>query len=349
MNKFFWKDRKVFITGHTGFKGGWISLWLNSMGAKIYGYAREPNTNPNFFSVANLSSIFEESFLGEINDIENLSESLNKCKPSIIFHMAAQPIVKDSYLHPVETYETNVMGTVNILEAARNSESVKVIINITSDKCYENKEWIWPYRENDRLGGKDPYSNSKACAELITNSYKLSFLDQKGIGIASVRAGNVIGGGDWSKDRLIPDFFRALKNSEILNIRSPNSIRPWQYVLEPISGYILLAEKLTNNISTYSGGWNFGPKSSDFWPVSAVIKFLAKKEDKLKWHFNEKVEFHEARILKLDSTKAREELNWKSKWNVEKALLKTLQWHEAFEKEYDMKKFSLKQIEDYLD
>ena len=348
MNKIFWKDRKVFITGHTGFKGGWISLWLHSMGAKVYGFAREPNTNPNFFHVTMLSSIFEESFIGEIDDFDYLSASLKECKPSIMFHMAAQPIVKDSYLDPVETYRTNVMGTVNILEAARNSESLKVIVNVTSDKCYENKEWIWPYRENDRLGGKDPYSNSKACAELITKSYQYSFLENKGIGIASVRAGNVIGGGDWSKDRLIPDFLRSLNNSEVLDIRSPNSIRPWQYVLEPISGYIKLAEKLKNNIHKYSGGWNFGPKYSDSWSVSSVVEFLAKKKDKLKWHVNEKNQFPEARILKLDSTKAREVLNWSSKWNVEEALLKTLEWHDAFESKYDMKEFSLNQIQDYL-
>ncbi len=344
----FWKNRSVFITGHTGFKGGWISLWLHLMGAKVYGYSRNPSTNPNFYKITNLESVFEKSFIGEINDFDYLSEALNKSNPSLIFHMAAQPLVRDSYENPIETYNTNVMGTVNILEAARKLKNIKAIVNITSDKCYENKEWIWPYREEDALGGIDPYSNSKACAELVAKSYHASFMEKENIGIASVRAGNVIGGGDWSKDRLIPDFFRALINEEVLNIRCPKAIRPWQHVLEPLSGYLELSKKLILDSSKYSGAWNFGPFHKDARSVSEVIDFLASKKKNLKYFLNQSNNLHEAKILKLDSTKAREILGWEPKWSLEDALLKTLEWNDAFLKKDNMRVFSIKQIENFL-
>ena len=348
MIKEFWKNRKVFITGHTGFKGGWIALLLHHLGAKVYGYSRNPSTRPNFYDIANLESIFEKSFIGEINDFNYLSAVLNQSNPSLIFHMAAQPLVRDSYVNPIETFNTNVMGTVNILEAARSQENIKAIVNITSDKCYENKEWIWPYREEDVLGGRDPYSSSKACAELVAKSYKLSFLEKENIGIASVRAGNVIGGGDWSKDRLIPDFFRALNNGEVLNIRSPNAIRPWQHVLEPISGYIMLAEKLILDNKKYSGAWNFGPYQKDTRSVSSVIDFLVSKKNNSKYSFNKKENLYEAKTLKLDSTKARENLGWEPKWTLEEALSNTLEWNEAFLRKENMKDFSIRQIDSFI-
>ncbi len=344
----FWKNRSVFITGHTGFKGGWISLWLHQLGAKVYGYSRHPKTFPNFYTVANLESIFQESFIGEINDFNYLSKALRKSNPSLILHMAAQPLVRESYANPIETYNTNVMGTVNILEAARNLKNLKAIVNVTSDKCYENKEWIWPYREEDTLGGIDPYSNSKACAELVTKSYKISFLEKEKIGIASVRAGNVIGGGDWSKDRLIPDFFRALLSGEVLNIRNPNAIRPWQHVLEPLFGYLKLSEKLILNSPKYSGAWNFGPFHKDIRSVSEVIDFLATKKEDFKYFLSPDDNLYEAKILKLDSTKAREILGWDPKWSLEDALLKTLEWNDAFLRQDNMREFSLKQIECFL-
>jgi CDP-glucose 4,6-dehydratase len=244
VNQNFWHGRSVLITGHTGFKGGWLALWLSELGAKVYGYSLESPTIPNFFNIINLKDRIQNSTIGDIRDLAELINSMKAAKPSVIFHMAAQPLVRQSYNNPVETFTSNIIGTVNVLEAARKIETVKVIVNITTDKCYENHEFDLPYRETDRLGGYDPYSSSKACAEIVTAAYRNSFFKKNGIKLASARAGNVIGGGDWAADRLIPDFFRSIENNEILHVRSPQAVRPWQHVLDPLSGYLILAEKL---------------------------------------------------------------------------------------------------------
>ena len=244
MNPAFWNNKSVFLTGHTGFKGGWIASWLSNMGAKVYGYALTPPTTPNFFTETNLSDYLEQSIIGDIRDQDKLTKSLKATSPDLVIHMAAQPLVRESYIAPVDTYATNVMGTVNLLEAIRQTDSVQAVINITTDKCYENKEWKWAYRENDLLGGYDAYSSSKACSEIITSAYRKSFLEELGVHIATVRAGNVIGGGDWADDRLIPDLLRSIDSGNTLQIRSPKAVRPWQHVLEPLSGYLMLAEAL---------------------------------------------------------------------------------------------------------
>lgn len=339
INKTFWKNKKVLITGHTGFKGSWLSLWLQNMGANVIGYSLPTSTKPNMFEVANVSAGME-SIAGDVRDIEQVTRTVSKYQPEIIIHMAAQSLVRYSYSNPVETYATNVMGTVNILDAVRQIKCVKVVVIVTSDKCYENKEWLWGYRENDPMGGHDPYSSSKGCAELVTSAYRSSFFPVKdykthGVAVSSVRAGNVIGGGDWSEDRLIPDIMKAFMDKRIVKIRNPNSIRPWQYVLEPLRGYLGLAERLWLHGSGFAEAWNFGPKGEDVRPVSWIIESLSEQwgED-ARWELGSTQQPHEASHLKLDCSKAQNLLGWESRLD----LSTTLQWIVAWYRGYQQKK-----------
>jgi CDP-glucose 4,6-dehydratase len=343
----FWSDRSVFITGHTGFKGGWLSFWLSQMGARVHGYSLESPTTPNFFSICNLEKNLESSTIGNILDFHDLHSALDQRSPEVVFHLAAQPLVKKSYSSPLSTLETNVIGTANIMEACRSVPSIKAIVNITTDKCYENKEWTWPYRENDRLGGHDPYSASKACAEIAAASYRDSFLADANIHLASVRAGNVIGGGDWAADRLIPDFLRALDIGEILTIRSPNAVRPWQHVLEPLSGYLMLAEKLFIEGNAFAEAWNFGPNDDDAKSVGWIVNQLCDRTPGAKWQTENVQHPHEAGLLKLDSSKAKTRLGWNPRWNLDMALNKTIEWHHAWRKGDDMAAFTSAQLQAY--
>ncbi|QWD76407.1 CDP-glucose 4,6-dehydratase [Polynucleobacter sp. MWH-UH24A] len=349
----FWADKKVFLTGHTGFKGGWLSLWLTSMGAKVVGFALEPNTQPNLFEVLKVSSLIEKSHIGDVQDFEYLNQSMFSAQPDVLIHMAAQPLVRYSYSNPVETYATNVMGTVHVLEASRQISSLKATVIVTTDKCYENKEWEWGYRENDPMGGYDPYSNSKGCAELVTAAYRQSFFSQdKWIkhqnAVASARAGNVIGGGDWSKDRLIPDAIKAFEARQTLKIRNPLATRPWQHVLEPLSGYLILAQALYERGMIYASPWNFGPQDEDVRSVQEVINLLIKQWGCASWEKEGEEQPHEANFLKLDCSKARQHLAWVPKWNLETAIKKSVDWQRAFQEKKDMQEISLSQIKQYM-
>jgi CDP-glucose 4,6-dehydratase len=356
INREFWADKKVFITGHTGFKGSWLCLWLISLGAKVTGYALEPPTTPSLFSLCNIDSKIK-SIRGDIKDKEKICQALIDSDPDIVFHMAAQPLVRDAYRFPIETYEINVMGTAYLLDGVRyaieQGKKIKALVNVTTDKCYENKEWSWGYREIDQLGGYDPYSNSKACSELVTDSYRKSFFhsenyDIHGLGIATARAGNVIGGGDWAADRLIPDCMRALLNGETIRIRSPHSIRPWQHVLEPLSGYLTLAERLYKDGDKYSEAWNFGPNELDVMPVEWIVKEICKKWDiTAQYEINKGPHPHEATYLKLDCSKAKMKLGWHPKWNLEHAIEKVMEWTRAYKEKQDLSAVCLKQIKEY--
>ena len=343
----FWKDRRVFLTGHTGFKGGWLSMWLTKLGAKVFGYALEPPTNPCLFNEARIAARFEASTFADIRDLPRLTESLRAAKPSVVIHLAAQPLVKKSYIDPVETFSSNVMGTVHLLEAVRNADSVEGVLVVTTDKCYENREWLWPYREDDRLGGHDPYSSSKACAELVALSYRRSFMAACCTPVATARAGNVIGGGDWAQYRIVPDFLRSSDRGEPLHVRSPDAIRPWQHVLEPLSGYLMLAEKLVKDGVNHAKAWNFGPNETDTKSVSTVVEMLRNRVPYSKWLIDPQGHSHEAGLLKLDSTNARVLLNWSPRWSLETAIDKTVEWHKAWRNGVDMTPFSLDQIMAY--
>lgn len=345
----FWRNRSVFLTGHTGFKGGWIALWLSQLGARVHGYSLEPPTEPNFFNLTRLRERLQTSTIADIRDLPLLGAAVQAAQPSIIIHMAAQTLVRESYNTPVDTFATNVMGTVNLLEAARQTETVRAIVNITSDKCYENQEWLWPYREVDRLGGHDPYSSSKACSELAAAAYRNSFLSRSAIELASVRAGNVIGGGDWATDRLIPDFLRATDAGTRLRVRSPNAVRPWQHVLEPLSGYLLLAERLVTDGAAFAEAWNFGPDESDAKPVSWIVERLSQMIPCARWELEEDSQPHEACLLKLDSSKAKTRLDWHPRWSLESALAKTVEWHQAWKNGEMMAEVSMQQIESYCE
>ena len=323
----FWRGKRVLLTGHTGFKGAWMSIWLSQMGAIVKGLALDPPTNPSLFKEARVDELVD-SVIGDIRDLSLVSEIVTSFKPDIVFHMAAQPLVRYSYLEPVETYTTNVLGTVNLLEAVRNVGTVKAVVNITTDKCYENREWVWGYRENEPMGGFDPYSSSKACSELVTSAYRNSFFSKSSIGLASARAGNVIGGGDWAADRLIPDILKAFGAEKPVTIRNPHSIRPWQHVLEPLSGYLLLAEKLWHEPSRYSEAWNFGPIDDDARPVGWIVERMVDQWDKsATWTTDSNDHPHEAHYLKLDISKARQELDWSPRWNLGTALSHVMNWH----------------------
>lgn len=347
VNPDFWRGKRVFLTGHTGFKGGWLSLWLQSMGAEVHGYALNPPTETNLFTVAEVGKGMASSVIADIRDASRFSQAMKSGKPEIVFHLAAQPLVRYSYAQPAETYEVNVMGTVNLLEAVRATPGVKAVVNVTTDKCYENREWLWGYRENEAMGGFDPYSSSKGCAELVTAAYRRSYLEPAGIALASARAGNVIGGGDWAADRLIPDLLRAMDAGETLKIRSPLATRPWQHVLEPLSGYLLLAEQLYTGAAGFAEAWNFGPADEDARPVRWIVERMAEMRKNVKWQCDEAPQPHEAHYLKLDSSKAHNRLNWQPRWRLQTALQKTLAWHEAWRKAEDMRAVTLAQIAGY--
>ncbi len=343
----FWAGKRVLVTGHTGFKGGWLSLWLQKLGAEVHGYALNPPTEPNLCTVAGVAQGMAASTIADIRDPARMAEAMRAARPDIVFHLAAQPLVRLSYAEPVETYSTNVMGTVSLLEAIRQTPSVKAVVNITSDKCYENREWLWPYREDEALGGHDPYSSSKACAEIVTAAYRRSFLEAAGVGLASARAGNVIGGGDWAADRLLPDFFRALDAGKPLVIRSPNAVRPWQHVLEPLSGYLALAERLFADRQAFAEGWNFGPIDQDARPVSWIVEQLTAARAGASWQLDRNPQLHEANYLKLDSSKARACLGWQPRWNLQTALARTVEWHDGWRGGRDMRALTLSQISAY--
>lgn len=349
MNSKFWEDKKILITGHTGFKGSWLSLWLQSKGAHTIGYSLHPPTKPSLFELAHVAKGMR-SITGDIRDLEHLQTIIAKHKPEIIIHMAAQPLVRYSYNNPVDTYSTNVMGTVNVLEAVRQSDSVKVVLIITSDKCYENKEWVWGYREADPMGGHDPYSSSKGCAELITSAYRNSYFsktDYSGhsVSVATARAGNVIGGGDWAPDRLIPDIMNAFMKNQPVTIRSPNSIRPWQHVLEPLRGYLQLVEKLWHHGREFAGAWNFGPNDEDSRPVSWVVDHLTRLwGEGAHWELDSNQNLHEAMNLKLDCSKAKSLLGWAPKLSLATTLECVVEWYQACFQKKDMRRITEAEI-----
>ena len=344
MDHRFWCGKTVLITGHTGFKGSWLSLWLTSMGAKVTGYALEPSQSPNLFNALDMGNDMG-SIIADINDFDTLSLTLKQNKPEIVFHLAAQSLVKPSYENPIETFQTNVMGTVNLLEAVRHCDTVKAVVIVTSDKCYENHEKSIPYQENDRLGGFDPYSNSKGCAELVTQSFRQSFFADSTVHVASARAGNVIGGGDWSDYRLIPDVIKAKQTQTRLDVRNPNAIRPWQHVLEPLSGYMTLAQALYLQGEAYAEAWNFGPDASGMKTVEYLLGQVEKRWPDFEWFTQpQQQHHHEAQTLMLDCSKAKQKLNWHAKWSVDEALTETLDWYDAFYSKQPMRKISLEQI-----
>lgn len=353
MDRNFWKNKKVFVTGHTGFKGSWLCLWLSRLGAQVSGYALVPPTDPSLFLQAKVADLLDQSVEGDVRDLDGLCGALLKATPEIVIHLAAQPLVRDSYKIPVDTYSTNVLGTVHLLEAVRFSPSVRAVVNVTTDKCYENREWHWGYRENESMGGYDPYSSSKGCSELVTAAYRNSFFNpakyaEHRVAVASARAGNVIGGGDWAADRLIPDCLKALLDKNTINIRSPYAIRPWQHVLEPLSGYLTLAEKLYAEGSAYGSGWNFGPADDDARPVEWIVKELCRLwgED-ASYQVDNADHPHEATYLKLDCSKARTDLHWQPRWNLGKALESIVDWTLAFQARQDLREVCFRQIDEY--
>lgn len=347
--KSIYKNKKVLVTGHTGFKGSWLCLWLKQLGAEVIGYSLNPDTNPNLFELLNLESEIT-SVIGDIRDEEKLTNVVKEYEPEFIFHLAAQPLVRFSYDNPKLTYETNVIGTLNLFEAVRKSNTVKVIINITTDKCYENKEWNYSYRENDAMGGYDPYSSSKGCAELLTSSYRNSYFNESKTAVSSVRAGNVIGGGDWSKDRLIPDIVKYLNKNENIKIRNPNAVRPWQHVLEPLSGYLWLGALMFEDYKKYSDGWNFGPNEN----INLTVKDIIEKSINIWGCGNYLVDNsknpHEANLLSLDITKVKNIIKWFPVYSNEESLFETITWYKEFynNKNFDAKKYSINQIEKYI-
>jgi CDP-glucose 4,6-dehydratase len=349
----FWQGKRVFVTGHTGFKGSWLCLWLQDMGAIVQGYALAPPTRPSLFIESRLGDrIASEE--GDVRDLAHLYKSMSQFKPEIVFHMAAQPLVRLSYESPVETYSTNVMGTVSLFEAVRTVGNVKSVVNVTSDKCYENQEWLWGYRESEPMGGFDPYSSSKGCAELVTASYRRSFFNpekyhQHGCALASARAGNVVGGGDWALDRLVPDVLKAFASKQTVTIRNPNAIRPWQHVLEPLSGYLTLAEKLYSEGPLFAEGWNFGPKEDSAQSVKWILDCLKSYwGDEVSWQFDDAESLHEANFLKLDCSKAKMQLGWQPQWGLEYTLHRTVNWHKAWLQGADMYDYTITEINDYM-
>lgn len=347
MNSSFWQGRRVFLTGHTGFKGSWLSLWLQSLGAEVRGYALPPPTSPSLFNEAHVSDGMD-SVQGDIRDINALRDAMTTFQPEIVFHMAAQPLVRLSYAEPVETYQTNVMGTVHLLEAVRATDSVRSVVNVTTDKCYENREWVWGYRETDPMGGFDPYSSSKGCAELVTAAYRQSFMRDGRAALASARAGNVIGGGDWALDRLVPDILRAFEKTQPVTLRNPHSTRPWQHVLEPLSGYLELAERLHSDGQAYAEGWNFGPADEDARPVEWIVSHMSCAwGDGATWRVDAGDHPHEAHYLKLDCSKAKHRLQWAPRWPLSATLDNIVTWHRAWLTGDDMRAHCLREIADY--
>jgi CDP-glucose 4,6-dehydratase len=355
VNKEFWKGKKVLITGHTGFKGSWLCMLLNLMGSEISGYALDPPTEPSLYKLCKIDD-FVNSTIADIRDFDSLLQKIEKDKPEIIIHMAAQALVRASYADPVATYHTNIIGTVNLLEAIRISKfkTTRALVNVTSDKCYENREWIWPYRENEPLGGYDPYSSSKACSEIVTAAYRNSYFNpdsysQHRVAIATARAGNVIGGGDWAADRLIPDIVRSVLENKPIIIRNPDSIRPWQHVLEPLTGYLALCENLYTRGPEFAESWNFGPDESDSRSVRWIVEKLCKMwGNNASYELDGNVHPHEASYLKLDCSKAKEVLNWRSQWTLDKALESIVEFTRTYVRKDDLNGLCKKQISDYL-
>lgn len=343
----FWAGKRVFVTGHTGFKGSWLTAWLSELGAAVGGYSLDPPTAPSMFVVCSLTDVLEADHRADIRDADTLKAAMNAFAPDIVLHLAAQPLVRYSYDHPVETYATNVMGSVHLLEAVRTTPSVKAVVSVTTDKCYENREWVWPYRETDPMGGHDPYSNSKGCAELVTAAYRNSFFNDSHVNLGSARAGNVIGGGDWARDRLIPDFLKAVDNHEAILVRSPHATRPWQHVLEPLSGYLQLAQALFQNRPDAASAWNFGPEEDDAKPVGWIVEHLKELMPDASWRLNDAQQPHEAGFLMLSSAKAKQVLGWRPRWRLTDALTHTVQWHQAWRKNADMLTITHDQIHQY--
>ena len=352
INQSFWKGKRVLLTGHTGFKGGWLSIWLKELDAKVVGVSLPPEASPNMYNEAKVFESVSDDLMLDIRSLSNVENVFKKYEPEIVFHLAAQPLVRHSYQFPVETYETNVMGTLHVLEAIRNTESVRSAVMVTTDKCYENREWEWGYRENEPMGGHDPYSSSKGSAELLISSYRRSYFSarKENASIASVRAGNVIGGGDWSQDRLIPDIITSFQSGSELIIRNPKSTRPWQHVLEPLSGYLNLAEKLYLDGEEYASAWNFGPRDQDIKPVSWIVKSLSEKwSGGVKWSVsaNNDEGLHESNYLKLDCSKAKNRLGWEPSIDLSVALELTKDWYDAFKDGKDMYQITVDQIKFY--
>lgn len=355
MDDRFWRGKSVLVTGHTGFKGSWLSLWLQSLDATVIGYAQPAPTRPNLFEIARVGEGMT-SIMGDVLDLDHLQSVIAEYRPQIIIHMAAQSLVRHSYTQPVDTYAVNVMGTVNLLEATRRvgGKNVRAVVNVTSDKCYENREWAWGYRESEPMGGYDPYSSSKGCSELVTCAYRNSFFNpsdyaRHGLGLASARAGNVIGGGDWSQDRLVPDILRAFMSGEPAIIRNPHAIRPWQHVLEPLSGYLLLAQKLWQEGIAHGEAWNFGPEDTDAQPVSRIADQLTRMwGNGASWTTSSGNHFHEAHFLKLDCTKARARLGWRPRLALAQALELTIDWYRARAEGADVAALTRRQIFEYM-
>ncbi len=352
MNPNFWHGKRVFMTGHTGFKGSWLSLWLQRFGADVVGYALPPPTEPSLFELANVATGMT-SLVGDVRDFERLKRALVEHRPEIVLHLAAQSVVRTSYDDPRETYETNVMGTVNLLEAIRLSRGVRSVVNVTTDKCYENREWVWGYREDEPMGGRDPYSNSKGCSELVTSAFRSSFFAPErhadhGVALASARAGNVVGGGDWTRDQLVPDVLRAFSKREPVRLRSPGAVRPWQFVLEPLSGYLSVAERLFQDGPAFASGWNFGPADEDARPVQWIVEALAAQWGAgASWQMDANPHPHEAHFLKLDSSKARKELSWAPRLRLAEALEWVVEWHRAYASGADVRTQTETQIARY--
>jgi CDP-glucose 4,6-dehydratase len=343
----FWQGKRVFLTGHTGFKGSWLSLWLSSLGVEVKGYALNSPTSPSLFNEAEVGKVID-SQIGDIRDQKILYESMVTFNPDILIHMAAQPLVRYSYDAPIETYEVNVIGTAKVLEVSRSCSNLKAIVNITTDKCYENDGRSQGYKENDSMGGYDPYSSSKGCAELVASAYRRSFLKNLNMGLASVRAGNVIGGGDWADDRLIPDILRSFEKGNSVVIRNPKATRPWQHVLEPLSGYLILAEKLYKNQKEYAEGWNFGPDEKDVKPVGWILDKMISKWPNSSWELDQNSNPHEAGFLQLDISKVKARLDWSPTWGLNRTLEKIIDWHKAWLNKEDVQAICLAEIEEYM-
>ncbi|WP_271252836.1 CDP-glucose 4,6-dehydratase [Pseudanabaena sp. Chao 1811] len=353
MNSAFWNGKRVLLTGHTGFKGSWLSLWLQSVGVDLWGYALQPPTDPSLFELARVAEGMN-SVIGDVCDREHLQKVIAECKPEIVIHMAAQSVVRSSYTDPVSTYSTNVMGTVNLLEAIRQVGGVRVVVNVTTDKCYENKEWVWGYRENDPLGGYDPYSSSKACSELVTSSYRDSFFHPSeyanhGVAIASARAGNVIGGGDWTPDGLVADITKSLLSKQPILIRNPYATRPWQHVLDALNGYLVLVEKLYNNGSAFADAWNFGPYESSIKPVGWLVdQLLSLWGENVYWEQDKGYQPHEANSLSLDCSKARLKMGWEPKLSLIEALEQIIVWTRSYHSGEDMQEITKAAIHRFM-